>query len=359
MTYNTNLQQNNAALAEILEMAEALPDAGTGGITEETDPTVYNFAKKELFDKADLQDPGEQNSFVTVDGVEYYRYHAGQSYGFVWENPSPKVGSVTITARLVNQYSPNTYDASRLLVHYSDGTTEQFWAMKAEPQTFVTNAAKTFVKLTGNYDLENWVLMDLSVMSAVASYFKGLPNPLTFTGAVEATYDGSAPMTVDIPAGGGGGWKLLGDITLEESEVKQVDFTEDMDGNPLSYESVHIVVFGVASQASGWVANIACSTHPNYQDVHQNFALAGNCLSTTGVWGAVTIEHISGGDWKAKSVKFALSAAASGAVQTYDGLGRTAYANWQAKPDGPIRKVRITPFAGTFSSGFRAILYGR
>ena len=31
------------------------------------------------------------------------------------------------------------------------------------------------------------------------------PNALTFTGAVSATYDGSAPVSVEIPSGGGGG----------------------------------------------------------------------------------------------------------------------------------------------------------
>ena len=31
------------------------------------------------------------------------------------------------------------------------------------------------------------------------------PNPLTFTGAVTGSYDGSEPLTVEIPSGGGGG----------------------------------------------------------------------------------------------------------------------------------------------------------
>jgi hypothetical protein len=209
-------------------------------VVRETDPSVYDFAKKELFDKADLQDPAGRNSFVTVDGVEYYRYHAS-SNNFVWENPSPKVGSVTITARLVSQYAPETVDTSRLIVHYSDGTTEQFWAMKAEPQTFVTNAAKTFVKLTGNYDMENWVLMDLSVMSMEASYFKGLPNALTFTGAVSGTFDGSKPMTVNIPEGGGGG-SASGDYipvpaTASVGQTIKVSAVDES-GKPTAWEAV-------------------------------------------------------------------------------------------------------------------------
>ena len=50
------------------------------------------------------------------------------------------------------------------------------------------------------------------------------PNAVTFTGAVEGSYDGSAPLTVEIPSEGGNkGWTLLydGTITIEEA-VKTV-----------------------------------------------------------------------------------------------------------------------------------------
>ena len=43
-------------------------------------------------------------------------------------------------------------------------------------------------------------------------------QPLTFTGAVEATYDGSVPVEVVIPQGGSGGsgeWELIGEITSD------------------------------------------------------------------------------------------------------------------------------------------------
>lgn len=64
------------------------------------------------------------------------------------------------------------------------------------------------------------------------------PNALTFTGALEGRYDGSAPLSVEIPSGGGGGaatgeWRLVCDITLEENISKLV-ISEDSDGNPLS-----------------------------------------------------------------------------------------------------------------------------
>ena len=52
---------------------------------------------------------------------------------------------------------------------------------------------------------------------------KTLPNPhaITFTGAVTGSYDGSAPMTVEIPSGGSGGssggFEVLVDFTIEEA----------------------------------------------------------------------------------------------------------------------------------------------
>ena len=61
------------------------------------------------------------------------------------------------------------------------------------------------------------------------------PNALTFTGAVSAEYDGSKPLTVNIPEGGGGTgggsgwsseWKVLAATTLSE-DVVNVHFDFD------------------------------------------------------------------------------------------------------------------------------------
>ena len=50
------------------------------------------------------------------------------------------------------------------------------------------------------------------------------PNALTFTGAVTGSYDGSAPVSVEIPSGGdnGGAWELVADVTME-TDVQQID----------------------------------------------------------------------------------------------------------------------------------------
>ena len=63
-----------------------------------------------------------------------------------------------------------------------------------------------------------------------------LPNPhkLTFTGAVNAEYDGNEAVEVEIPAGGGGEkpWKLIAEGTVAE-DVQQFIVSKDLDGNPL------------------------------------------------------------------------------------------------------------------------------
>ena len=47
------------------------------------------------------------------------------------------------------------------------------------------------------------------------------PNALTFTGAVEGSYDGSVPVSVEIPQGLSAEWELISDITTQE-EVGEV-----------------------------------------------------------------------------------------------------------------------------------------
>lgn len=54
-------------------------------------------------------------------------------------------------------------------------------------------------------------------------------QPLTFTGAVEATYDGTEAVSVEIPSGGSSAWTFLADVTTtEEVAYAAVEITEDV-----------------------------------------------------------------------------------------------------------------------------------
>ena len=91
------------------------------------------------------------------------------------------------------------------------------------------------------------------------------PNALTFSGAVTGTYDGSAPVNVEIPSGGGSGssenWRLVNTVTTAE-DVNEITITQDSDGNALSLKKVKVVgrVRGNSSSLKNWI-RITANNH--------------------------------------------------------------------------------------------------
>ena len=84
------------------------------------------------------------------------------------------------------------------------------------------------------------------------------PYPLTFTGAVAASYDGSEAVTVEIPSGGGGiaTATKLHEITLEE-EVTSI--SETLPFNPMDYK--RIIVLGKFVTSTTNTANVAVNVN--------------------------------------------------------------------------------------------------
>ena len=71
------------------------------------------------------------------------------------------------------------------------------------------------------------------------------PNALTFTGAVTGSYDGSAPLSVEIPEGGSGeAWELLYETTLTEDAAT---FSQEIP----ACSKVKVMIFPGAA-ISGW-----------------------------------------------------------------------------------------------------------
>ena len=101
------------------------------------------------------------------------------------------------------------------------------------------------------------------------------PNALTFTGAVTGTYDGSAPVSVEIPSGGGSGsaenWRLVNTVTTAE-DVKEITITQDSDGNPLSLKKVKVFakVRGNSAGLSGWCRITVNNLMGKFYSVIQN-----------------------------------------------------------------------------------------
>lgn len=83
------------------------------------------------------------------------------------------------------------------------------------------------------------------------------PNALTFTGAVTGSYDGSAPLSVEIPSGGGGDagqWEYIGEFT----ESEQPTFESG------KYRFFYAKAFFTADTSNGAVYRYPCIDGYNY-----------------------------------------------------------------------------------------------
>ena len=82
--------------------------------------------------------------------------------------------------------------------------------VSAIPSTLTGTAGQV---LTKTADGQEW--KDVDIPTALPN-----PNALTFTGAVTGSYDGSAPLSVEIPSGGGGTsereWSMLANVDIAE-----------------------------------------------------------------------------------------------------------------------------------------------
>lgn len=131
-------------------------------------------------------------------------------------------------------------------------------------------------------DLDGISVSEEDIANAVDKYLEENPvsmQSLTFTGAVEETYDGSEAKTIDIPMGGGmsvsydeekeaiifsgstGGESsssdkrltLIAEVTTTE-DLKSIEITQTDDGTPL--EDLNIVKFVVLIKKLKWVESV-------------------------------------------------------------------------------------------------------
>ncbi len=117
------------------------------------------------------------------------------------------------------------------------------------------------------------------------------PHPLTFTGAVKATYDGSTPVEVEIPMGGAGEtWDVLANFKAEE-DVANFLQTTPPDGHSFDEYTEFIVLLYVKPNSAGKTTYIKLSIN-NSMGYGGFFRFATGGIKDTTKKGRIEILHV-------------------------------------------------------------------
>ena len=187
---------------------------------EETDPTVPSWAKE-------AQKPSYTASEVGADpsGTAASQVSAHNTGTDTHSDIRLLISGLTDRLNALADSDDTTLDQLSEIVAYIKSNRDLIDAVTTS-KVSVTDIVNDLTTNAANKPLSAAQGVVLKALIDAITIPTALPNPnaLTLTGAVSATYDGSAPVSVDIPSGGGNkGWTLLydGTITIEEA-VKTV-----------------------------------------------------------------------------------------------------------------------------------------
>lgn len=149
---------------------------------------------------------------------------------------------------VILQYMDDTYG---LLSYTNFNVAESMHVIAANTIAYFNNTY-VLAELWGDTTINVWGFMATTLAQKQDIPTK-LPNPnaLTFTGAVEGSYDGSEPLTVEIPSGGGSGfdkWERINTFTIPADtaeDVTSITFSEDAEGKPFALKKFYAVFAGI------------------------------------------------------------------------------------------------------------------
>ena len=161
-----------------------------------------------------------------------------------------------LISRAATEYSGKLFFSIRFYCISDDNIVDYSWATSIFTGVKIYNGIDNSEAITEDYVdiLEQWkseITMKIDDIDSKIESIKipeiptQLPNPqsLTFTGAVEGTYDGSKPLTVEIPTGG---VQFTTDETLSLKDgvlsVRTAQEPEPDNTLPITSAAVHTVV---------------------------------------------------------------------------------------------------------------------
>ena len=146
------------------------------------------------------------------------------------------------------QYTDSTYG----LISFTAFTVSESLNVIASSMIAYYNGVYILCELVGYKSDNRWGFND-AMLAQKVDIPEALPNPnaLTFTGAVEGSYDGSEPLIVEIPSGGGSGfdkWECINTFTIPADtaeDVTSITFSEDAEGKPFALKKFYAVFAGI------------------------------------------------------------------------------------------------------------------
>lgn len=177
------------------------------------------------------------------------------------------------------------------------------------------------------------------------------PNALTFTGAVQATYDGSKPMSVEIPQGGGGDspWRKITDFTTEE-EVATLFITQDDEGKTFKLKEIYFYVNALANSEGKTTSYFRFGVNPKNQ--HDCIWQTATGLPQTGFRWAQAVLALVGDVWVAQNTRTQINTAS-----TFGG-GYESNLSKSTPITTPAECVTFN-FMGNIGVGSQIVIYGR
>ena len=179
------------------------------------------------------------------------------SYDDLADKPAPLIGTInTVTpTQVYNAVSAGIpvkiqYPGSKYgLLSFTTFNIAESMNLIVSQTIVYANGLYILVELFGDKSDNGWGFND-TTLAEKTDIPSALPNPnaLTFTGAVEATYDGSAPVSVEIPSGGGGSGSDIS-LGLTGATVGQIAkiTAVDASGAPTAWEPVDMPTGGSES----------------------------------------------------------------------------------------------------------------
>ena len=288
---DTTLTQSGKA-ADAKAVGDALAGKQPTGtyLTEETDPTVPDWAKEPT-------KPGYTASEVGADpsGTASSQVSAHNTGADTHSDIRLLIQGLTERLNALADSDDTTLDQLSEVVAYiksNRSLIEDITTSKVSVADIIdnltTNAANKPLSAAQGVALK--ALIDaITIPTALPN-----PNALTFTGAVTGRYDGSAPLEVEIPSGGGGGNPLYvkGGTTLAEgtipSGLAQYTFTDT--GLKLYEVLQEWKIFFIQVYCAGEVNNINIFT---YQNNSQPFYNPGkDCNYALSIFEGVTKDSV-------------------------------------------------------------------